>query len=139
MRRISPTLVGDVNRTAVLALIAQQSPISRSDIARRLALSPATVTSATRLLLERGLIKVVERAPSRGGRPALLLGLVASAAHALGVKIAADHLVGVRVDLDGEVLDGFESPFDAAAVGALDQLAGILRPHVAAAATGGQW
>src|SRR5207253_748072 len=104
MRRISPTLVGDVNRTAVLALIAQQSPISRSDIARRLALSPATVTAATRNLLERGLITVVERAPSRGGRPALLLGLVASAAHALGVKIAADHLVGVRVDLDVPVL-----------------------------------
>ncbi len=100
----------------MLSLIARQGPISRSEVARRLAISPATVTSATRHLLERGLIKVVERAPSRGGRPALLLGLVASAAHALGVKIAADHLVGVRVDLDGEVFDGFESPFDAAAV-----------------------
>jgi predicted NBD/HSP70 family sugar kinase len=136
VRRISPTLVGDVNRTAVLALIAQQSPISRSDIARRLALSPATVTAATRNLLERGLISVVERAPSRGGRPALLLGLVASAAHALGVKIAADHLVGVRVDLDADVLDSFECPFDAAGPQALADLAGILKPHVARSTDG---
>jgi predicted NBD/HSP70 family sugar kinase len=128
--RVSPAVVGDLNRTAVLSMIARQGPISRSEVARRLAISPATVTSATRHLLGRGLIKVVERAPSRGGRPALLLGLVASAAQALGVKIAADHLVGVRVDLDGEVLDGFECPFDAAAVDALDQLTAILKPHV---------
>jgi predicted NBD/HSP70 family sugar kinase len=129
--RVSPALVGDLNRTAVLSLIARQGPISRAEVARRLAISPATVTYATRHLLERGLIKVVERAPSRGGRPALLLGLVASAAHALGVKIAADHVVGVLVDLDGEVLDEFERPFDAAAADALDQLQAILKPHVA--------
>jgi predicted NBD/HSP70 family sugar kinase len=128
--RVSPALVGDLNRTAVLSLIARQGPISRSEVARRLAISPATVTSATRNLLERGLINVVERAPSRGGRPALLLGLVASAAHALGVKIAADHIVGVRVDLDGEVLHEFECPFDAAATDALDRLTAILKPHV---------
>lgn len=130
MGRISPALVGDVNRTAVLGLIGRQGPISRSEIARRLALSPATVTGATRTLLERGLIDVVETAPSRGGRPALLLGLVASAAHALGVKIAADHLVGVRVDLDADAVDSFEYPFDAAADTALADLAQLLKPHV---------
>ncbi len=136
MRRVSPSLVGDLNRTAVLGLVGRQGPISRSEIARRLALSPATVTAATRNLLERGLINVVERAPSRGGRPALLLGLVASAAHALGVKIAADHLVGVRVDLDAEVLDRFESAFDAARPEALAGLAAILKPHVARSSDG---
>jgi predicted NBD/HSP70 family sugar kinase len=74
-------------------------------------------------------VKVVDQAPSRGGRPALLLGLVGAAAHALGVKVAADHLVGVRVNLDAEVLERFEHPFDAAAPDALEQLTSALRPH----------
>ena len=50
---------------------------------------------------------------NQGGRPALLLGLVGGAAHALGVKVATDHLVGVRVDLDAQVVDRFEHSFQA--------------------------
>jgi predicted NBD/HSP70 family sugar kinase len=73
---------------------------------------------------------VVDQAPSRGGRPALLLGLVPSAAHALGVKIAADHLVGVRVDLDANVLERFEEPFDAASDDAVERLCGLVRPRL---------
>src|SRR3954471_8378372 len=108
MRKASKHLVRDLNRSAVLRLIGREGPIARAEIARRLTLSPATVTAVTRRLIETGLVDVVDQAPSRGGRPALLLGLVGGAAHALGVKVAADHLVGVRVDLDGRVVERFE-------------------------------
>lgn len=132
MKRTSSTsLVRDVNRSAVLRVIGQAGPIARATIARRLGLSPATVTAVTRELISLGFVRVVDQAPSRGGRPALLLGLVPSAAHALGVKLAPDHVVGVRVDLDGEVLERFESPFDASAAGAPAELAALLRPHTA--------
>jgi predicted NBD/HSP70 family sugar kinase len=124
-------LIGDVNRAAILRVIASDGPISRSDIARRLRLSPATVTAVTRQLLVRELIAVVERAPSRGGRPALLLGVVPAAAQAVGVKIAADHVVGVRVNLDADVLETFEEPFDARSTNAVSRLIDILRPRVA--------
>lgn len=116
----------DVNRAAVLRLIASAAPIARKSIAERLGLSAATVTQITRELLEQGLIRVAERAPSRGGRPALLLELVGDAATAVGVKIAADHLVGVSVDLEGEVLDRFECEFDATAEDALHRLPDVL-------------
>jgi predicted NBD/HSP70 family sugar kinase len=129
MQKASTHLVRDLNRSAVLRLIGRESPISRADIARRLALSPATVTAVTRRLIEAGLVDVVDQAPSSGGRPAILLGLVGGAAHALGVKVAADHLVGVRVDLDAEVIERFEYPFEAARPDALERLAEILRPH----------
>lgn len=134
MRRRSVALVGDHNRTAILRLIGREGRIARTTIARRLGLSPATVTALTRDLLERGLIQVVERAPSRGGRPAILLGLVSAAANALGVKIAPDHVVGVRVDLDAKVLDRFEEPFDAASPAALRDLVAILKPRLARSA-----
>ncbi len=98
----SSGLSRDLNRVAVLRLIGASGPIARIHIAPRLGLSPATVTSLTRELLDHGArTGCQKRAPSRGGRPALLLELVGGAATSFGVKIAADHLVGVSVDLDG--------------------------------------
>jgi predicted NBD/HSP70 family sugar kinase len=127
----STTHLRDVNRSAVLRLIGTAGPISRADIARRLGLSPATVTGVTRELLRIGFVRVVDQAaPEGGGRPALLLSIVGSAAHAIGVKVAPDHVVGVRVDLDGEVLDRFESAFDPRAAEPLARLAEVLRARV---------
>lgn len=134
LRRGSPALIRGLNRSAVLALIGAQGPIARAEIARRLSLSAATVTEVTRDLVSDGLIRVVDQAPSNGGRPGLLLGLVAEAAHAVGVKIAPDHLAIVRVNLDGEVLDRSDVPFDAIAPDAVAQLAGHLQAVIERAA-----
>jgi predicted NBD/HSP70 family sugar kinase len=123
----SSGLSRDLNRTAILRLIGHAGPVARATIARRLGLSPATVTSITRELMENGLVRVADRAPSAGGRPALLLELVGSAAAAFGVKIAADHLVGVIVDLDGEVLRRFETKAELDGDGGLDRVTGVLR------------
>jgi predicted NBD/HSP70 family sugar kinase len=129
----SKGLSRDLNRIAVLRLIGAAGPIARKDVARQLGLSPATVTSVTRELLERGVVRVVDTAPSNGGRPAILLDLVGSAATAFGVKIAPDHLVGVRVDLDAELLDRFDLAFDAAAPGSLERLGDVLSTWLAEA------
>ena len=66
------------------------------------------MTAVTRELLDQGIVRVAERAPSKGGRPALLLELVGGAASAFGVKIAPDHLVGVRVDLEAQLVQHYE-------------------------------
>ncbi len=125
----------DVNRTAILRLIATAGPIARKTIASRLALSSATVTGITRELLADGLIRVAEHAPSRGGRPAVLLELVGEAAAVLGAKVAADHVVGVLVDLEAEILERFEAPFDASTDDPVERLADILDGWVARSAT----
>ena len=123
----SSGLSRDLNRTAILRLIGASGRIARASIAQRLGLSPATVTSITRELMESGLVRVADRAPSAGGRPALLLELVGSAAVAFGVKVAPDHLVGVIVDLDGVVQERYEQGIDVGAKGALDGVAVVLR------------
>jgi predicted NBD/HSP70 family sugar kinase len=130
--RHSTALIRDLNRTAIVTMIGRQGPIARAEIARRLALSPATVSAVTRGLIAEGLVREVDRVQSRGGRPSILLDLIPSAAHALGVKIAPDHLVGVRVDLEAHVLERFEHPFDQGTPDAVAQLVEILRPHVLA-------
>lgn len=116
----------DLNRSAVVRLIVSSGPIARTQIAKTLGLSPATVTAVTRELLDQGIVRVAERAPSKGGRPALLLELVGGAASAFGVKIAPDHVFGVRVDLEARIVEQYEAPFDALADAAVDRLTEIL-------------
>src|SRR3954454_5223709 len=122
----SSGLSRDLNRAAILRVIGASGPIARASIARHLGLSPATVTTITRELIEARLVRVADRAPSAGGRPALLLELVGSAATAFGAKIAADHLTGVLVDLDATVLERFETTLDLEHEGALDRAAALL-------------
>jgi predicted NBD/HSP70 family sugar kinase len=111
-------------------MIGSHGPIARVEIARRLSLSAATVTDVTRDLLDEGLIRVVQHAASQGGRPQLLLGLVAEAAYVIGVKVAPDHLAIVRVDLDGEIHARAEESYDASGVDAVPALAARLRSWV---------
>src|SRR3954447_14286948 len=120
-------LTRDLNRAAILRLIGLSGPIARTSIASRLGLSPATVTSITRELIESGIVRTADRAPSRGGRPALLLEIDSRSAHAFGVKIAPDHLVGVVVDLDGDVTRQFEERLDLTAAHGFDAAVSVLR------------
>jgi predicted NBD/HSP70 family sugar kinase len=125
-RTATTGLTRDLNRAAIFRLIVGSGPIARTHIAQRLGLSPATVTSVTRQLIDQGLIRVASSAPSKGGRPALLLELVGGAAHALGVKVAPDHLVGVRINLEAELVERHYADFDAAKPNAVEALAEVL-------------
>jgi predicted NBD/HSP70 family sugar kinase len=126
LRTGSKALIRDLNRSAILALIGGRGPISRVEIARQLSLSGGTVTVLTRELVDDGLIQELDKEPSNGGRRAVRLALVGTAAHAIGVKIAPDHMTAVRVNLDGEPTEFWEQPFDAAAPDAVTTLGDLL-------------
>jgi predicted NBD/HSP70 family sugar kinase len=99
-------------REAVLRMIWEERRISRSDIARRAALSRSTVSEIVASLLPTGLVREGGPAPSRGGRRPIVLEFVDDAYGILGVEIGAAH-VGVAVtDLRGRVLAWNEVPFD---------------------------
>jgi predicted NBD/HSP70 family sugar kinase len=127
----------DVNRSAVLRLIGRHGPISRAEIARRAGVSPGTVTTLVRNLVDAGVVRAIEQSAPRTGRPAELVGLVGSAAQAIGVKIASDHLAIVRADLDGTVLASSQLPFDALDGNPFTTIATHLEPHVAEPDGGG--
>lgn len=111
----------------VLRAIATYGPVSRAQLARDLGLSGPTLTQATKYLFARGLITEVMQSPSTGGRPATLLGLVADAGQVLGVKLAENHAVGVCVNLQSEVLWGFEEPFSSRGDEAVKELIALLK------------
>ncbi len=121
-----PSARGDLVPSAILGLLGTRGPTSRADVARALDVSPALVTQLTKDLIARGLVTELEHAPSQGGRPARLLGLVRSAGGAIGAKVTADHVALVDVDLDGTVRSQSTQRFDPDAPDALDALGHIL-------------
>jgi predicted NBD/HSP70 family sugar kinase len=120
----------DLTQTAVLALLGRAGPMSRADVARELEISPPTVTQVVRRLLEQSMVQELDQAPSRGGRRGQLIGLVPTAARAVGVKVAADHVAIVEARLDGSVLAAHNLDFDAGAPEPAGRLAVTLRPFV---------
>ena len=137
MRWGAGSVSGDMTRTAVLAALARQGPLSRAELAERLELSPATITSITRRLLEAGLVEEGEPRTSQTGRPSIPLELVPGSAHAIGVQVAHEHVTGVLTRLDATVVDGFRHAFDPSAPGAVDALTALVRSEIDAAARRG--
>ncbi|MEA5456706.1 ROK family transcriptional regulator [Sinomonas sp. JGH33] len=114
----------------ILGLLGTQGPTSRAAIARRLRLSPATVTQVTKDLVANGSVSEVSSVPSNGGRPATLLGLAREGAGAIGVKITAEHVAIVDASIAGEVLRSRTVPFDPSRPDAVDRITGIIRKAV---------
>ena len=111
----------------VLRAIATSGPISRAQLARDLGLSGPTLTQATKILIQSGLVAELQQTPSTGGRPATQLGLVAAAGQIIGVKLAPDHVTGVCVNLDSEILWSFDEPFEARGTRAIKELTLLLK------------
>jgi Transcriptional regulator/sugar kinase len=86
-------------------------PISRSEIARRLDLSPGSLTRLSTPLIESGLlVETDEQADGRAGRPSRPLDVVPTSRHFIGMKLTGDGLLAVATDLRANVLATASSP-----------------------------
>jgi predicted NBD/HSP70 family sugar kinase len=137
MRWGAGSVSGDMTRTAVLAVLARQGPLSRAEVAERLGLSPATVTSITRRLLADGMVAEGGPRTPPTGRPSIPLALVPESAHALGVQVAREHVTGVLTRLDATVVRGFRQAFDPTAADAVGRLTELIRAEIDDAARQG--
>jgi predicted NBD/HSP70 family sugar kinase len=80
-------------------------PMSRSEVARRLDLSPGSLTRLSTPLLESGLlVDVGEQIDGKVGRPVQLLDVVPTSRHFIGMKLRAGEVLGVITDLRANVL-----------------------------------
>jgi predicted NBD/HSP70 family sugar kinase len=103
----------------VFAVVLRHGPISRVEVTARTGLSPAAVTKAVRPLVDAGYLteRPDERTPSRLGRPAMPVQVVADRAFFIGVKLTADEVIAVRTDLCGVTRDVVHRPLASTAVG----------------------
>jgi predicted NBD/HSP70 family sugar kinase len=106
VRIATPPWTPDSGVTQSVALeVLINGPISRSEIARRLNLSPGSLTRLSTPLIESGLlVEIEERGDGRAGRPSTPLDVVVDSQHFVGMKLTGDQIVGVTTDLRANVL-----------------------------------
>ncbi|MEV0893767.1 ROK family transcriptional regulator [Promicromonospora sp. MEB111] len=119
-------VLADAER-GVLRELLIHGPLPRAEIARRLGVSRASLTRATRALMDHGL--VAEGAVElRGatGRPSELLVVRHDARHFLGVKLTGDTVFAVVTDLGARIVAVHEEPISSREPDAvIDQIAVI--------------
>ena len=112
--------------------VLRRGPISRSEIAQRLQLSPGSLTRLSAALVDRGvLLEVGEHNDGRVGRPRRLLDVRADAQHFIGMKLRESEAIAALTNLRGEVLASGEWPLadrsPDAVVGVIAQIVDELR------------
>ncbi|MET0885749.1 MAG: ROK family transcriptional regulator [Mycetocola sp.] len=85
-------------------------PISRSELGRRLRLSPASLTRLSKPFLERGLFQESAEVPGGPGRPTRPLDVRVDAGRFVGVKVTGEAAVAVLTDFRATALERAERP-----------------------------
>jgi len=100
----------ELNRSLVLDIVKQQSPVSRAAIARETSLAKPTVSAIIEDLLADGLVREIgaDVSSSRGGRPAILLEFNARSQFVVGVHILVKNTTIVLADALGQELERLE-------------------------------
>lgn len=90
-----------MNLRSAFALLADQGPLSRLDLARLTGLSKVTAGQLLARLGELGLVTVVGSRPGARGPNAEVYGVVGSAAYVVGLEVAPREVVASACDLLG--------------------------------------
>lgn len=98
------------NRDLVLKTIFDHETISRAEIARLTQLTRTTVSEVVSGLMSEGLVREAGVGSSNGGKPSILLSLVADSRYLIGVNLALNKFIASVVNLRGEIKKTVEVP-----------------------------
>jgi glucokinase-like ROK family protein len=101
------------NKRASLDLIRfTAGGISRADLARQLGLTRAAVTTIISDLIEQGLVREAEDAPTAGGRKPIMLEINSQRGLVIGIDIGATHASLLMTDFSTSAIDEIEISLD---------------------------
>lgn len=103
-RTINATQMKWVNRSAVLELIRQHSPIARSEISRLLKLSMPTAMRIVDELIKDDLVRPTGEMAGATGRPRELLEYNKNGGAVIGIDLGGTKLYGALATIGGEIL-----------------------------------
>lgn len=103
-RTIDARQMRQVNRSAILELIRQYSPVARSEISRLLELSLPTVIRIVDELIEDGLVRSTGETAGEAGRPRELLEYNKNGGAVIGIDLGGTKLYGALANIGGEIL-----------------------------------
>ena len=98
------------NRDMILKTVFETESISRAEIARVTKLTRTTVSEVVAGLLSEGLVREMGLSESIGGKPSILLSLVADSRYLIGLNLAQNKFIGAVVNLRGEIKKTIEIP-----------------------------
>jgi predicted NBD/HSP70 family sugar kinase len=106
------TLIRNINRSFVLEAIRELGPITRTQIARRLGMSPPTVLRVVEQLLGENLVLIGEKeSTTSAGRPSMLLEFNGKAHSIIAVSIGIYDTTAMLVDLCGNMIHSETAEF----------------------------
>jgi len=97
-------LIQELNRSIILNTIRKKGPISRSQVAKSLKISPTTVTSAVNDLIRSGMVIEDGVGHSSGGRKPVLLRFNPNQHSIIGISITNSYIKIADMDLEGKIL-----------------------------------
>lgn len=106
----TPSMIRDMNRYTVLRMVEAHGPLSRTDIVRKVGLSPPTVSTAVDYLLKCGLVKEVGLGRSSGGRKPRILEFNPEAGYVVGVDLGSSNLAVALSNLGGSIVTKKKGP-----------------------------
>src|SRR4051794_24632505 len=111
---LTPSDIGDVNRSRVIQAFCDYGPLSRADLAKMAGVTRATIGNIVLGLIDAGLIEEIEApAPSgKVGKPGRPLWFGPNAGLCGAVSIEADRVQAALVNARGDVIDEAVEVFD---------------------------
>jgi glucokinase-like ROK family protein len=106
----SASLIRRLNRSTILDLVRERSPIARSEISRSLNISIPTVMRIIDQLLAEDLVRYSGNSQASGGRPRSLLEFNKNGYAVVGVDLGGTKMYGTVADLGGNILDEIYTP-----------------------------
>jgi predicted NBD/HSP70 family sugar kinase len=110
MTTIANSQLSEISGTAreLAREVIIHGPISRTDLGRRLGLSPASLTRLSKPFLDRGLFIETTEQQGATGRPAKPLDIRLDGQRFIGIKLTAESAFGVLTDLRASALSQLE-------------------------------
>ncbi len=103
-KSVTSSLMRSINRSAILELIRESSPIARSQIALQLDMSLPTVMRIVDDLMDEDLVRPSDsQGQSTGGRPPSLVEFNGKAYAVVGVDLGGTKMFGTVADLSGTI------------------------------------
>lgn len=93
-----------INRSLILNIIREKGPISRADIAKLTKLTPPTVSSFVKELLEAEIVIERNLGESSGGRKPTLLTLSEDMFHVIGMDVGSQNIKTILTGITGKVI-----------------------------------
>ncbi|MFC0414553.1 ROK family transcriptional regulator [Cytobacillus solani] len=105
MQRGTFKLMKSVNKSIVLNKIRLSEPISRAQIAKETSLTPPTVSSIVKELIDQGLVRESMLGHSSGGRKPTMLHIHTNAFYVIGIDAGPEKVECILTDLTGKIIE----------------------------------